>query len=105
MTRSGHATFDAIARQRWGIGVHAPFLDTPVVDARLSILGYLRLQPGLYKPLAQAAFAGPVPDFVLQRQTKTECTSSLYAGFAANASTLRAVIGGLRVSPARALLV
>jgi asparagine synthase (glutamine-hydrolysing) len=30
----GHAAYDAIARQLWGLPVHAPFLDTSVVWLR-----------------------------------------------------------------------
>jgi len=89
---AGHATFDQIARQQWHLPVHAPLLDTPVVDACLAIPGYERFRPGDYKPLARAAFTGDVPDFLLQRRTKTAFTSSLYAGLRANAPTLRRIL-------------
>ncbi|WP_369253741.1 asparagine synthase-related protein [Streptomyces sp. R35] len=89
---AGHATFDQIARQQWHLPVHAPFLDTAVVDACLAIPGYERLQPGDYKPLARAAFTGHLPGFLLQRRTKTAFTSSLYAGLRTNAPTLRRLL-------------
>lgn len=90
---ASHAAFDSIARQQWGLAIHAPFLDTPVVDACMAIPSYQRVQPGIYKPLARAALTGLAPDFLLQRETKTAFTSSLYDGLAANAPTLRRVIG------------
>lgn len=46
----------------------------------------------MYKPLAQAAFTGLVPDSLLHRPTKTAFTTSLYAGLAANAPALRRII-------------
>ncbi|MEV4975378.1 asparagine synthase-related protein [Streptomyces scopuliridis] len=87
-----HAGYDAIARQLWGVPVHAPFLDTAVVSACLAIPSYDRTREGIYKPLAQAAFDGLVPGFLLHRQTKTGFTSSLYTGLAANAATLRRIV-------------
>ncbi|MFD8970165.1 asparagine synthase-related protein [Streptomyces sp. NPDC059568] len=87
-----HAMFDSIARQKWGVPIHAPFLDTQVVDACLGIPGYQRVREGVYKPLARAAFTGLVPDFLLHRQTKTAFTTSLYSALAANAPVLRRII-------------
>jgi asparagine synthase (glutamine-hydrolysing) len=95
-----HAMFDSIARQKWGVAIHAPFLDTAVVDACLGIASYQRVRTGLYKPLAQAAFTGLVPDFLLHRQTKTAFTTSLYTGLAANAPTLRRIITTSRLAQA-----
>ncbi|MCX5401314.1 albusnodin/ikarugamycin family macrolactam cyclase [Streptomyces sp. NBC_00102] len=89
---ASHTMFDSIARQKWGIPIHAPFLDTAVVDACLNIPSYQRVREGEYKPLAQAAFTGLVPDFLLRRQTKTAFTTSLYTGLAANAPVLRRII-------------
>ncbi|MBQ0972964.1 hypothetical protein KBZ00_17720 [Streptomyces sp. RK31] len=88
----GHATFDQISRQQWGLPVHAPLLDNLVVDACHAIPGYARTQPGDFKPLARAAFTGHVPDYLLQRRTKTAFTSSLFAGLRANAPALRRIL-------------
>ncbi|MFL4910743.1 asparagine synthase-related protein [Streptomyces sp. MMS24-I2-30] len=73
----GHATYDAIARRLWGLPVHAPFLDTAVVDASHAIPGWQRMRPGDFKPLARAAFTG-----------------SVYAGLRANAPALRRLLAG-----------
>ncbi|MFI1225994.1 MULTISPECIES: asparagine synthase-related protein [Streptomyces] len=88
----GHATFDQISRQQWGLPVHAPLLDNLVVDACHAIPGYARTQPGDFKPLARAAFTGHVPDYLLHRRTKTAFTSSLFAGLRTNAPSLRRII-------------
>lgn len=88
----GHATFDQISRQQWGLPIHAPLLDNRVVDACHAIPGYTRTRPGDFKPLARAAFTGHVPDYLLQRRTKTAFTSSLYAGLRTNAPTLRRIL-------------
>ena len=39
MMGDGHATFDQIARRQWGVPVHAPFLDTAVVDVCHAVPG------------------------------------------------------------------
>jgi asparagine synthase (glutamine-hydrolysing) len=94
----GHAGFDQIARQQWHLPIHAPLLDTQVVDACLAIPGYERFQPGDYKPVARAAFTGHVPDFLLQRRTKTAFTGSLYAGLRTNGPTLRRILTTSRLA-------
>lgn len=88
----GHATFDQISRQQWGLPVHAPLLDDLVVDACHAIPGYVRTRPGDFKPLARAAFTGHVPDYLLHRRTKTAFTSSLFAGLRTNAPALRRIL-------------
>ncbi|MGW0670715.1 asparagine synthase-related protein [Streptomyces sp. NPDC002746] len=88
----GHATFDQISRQQWGLPIHAPLLDNLVVDACHAIPGYARTHPGDFKPLARAAFTGHVPDYLLQRRTKTAFTSSLLAGLRTNAPALRRIL-------------
>lgn len=90
----GHATFDTISRTRWGIPLHAPFLDTAVVDAALAIEPEERVRPGVYKALARPVFDGLVPGFLLHRPTKTTFSSSVYAGLRRNAPALRGIIGG-----------
>ncbi|ROQ65259.1 asparagine synthase [Streptomyces sp. CEV 2-1] len=88
----GHATFDQISRQQWGLPVHAPLLDDLVVDACHAIPGYARTQPGDFKLLARAAFTGHVPGYLLHRRTKTAFTSSLFAGLRTNAPALRRIL-------------
>ncbi|MFI0742726.1 albusnodin/ikarugamycin family macrolactam cyclase [Streptomyces sp. NPDC021100] len=90
----GHATFDTIARIRWGIPLHAPFLDTAIVDAALAIAPGERIRPGVYKALARTVFDGLVPDFLLHRPTKTTFSSSVYAGLRRHAPALRGIISG-----------
>ncbi|MFF2522271.1 asparagine synthase-related protein [Streptomyces liangshanensis] len=90
----GHATYDTIARQLWGLPVHAPFLDTPVVDLCHRIPGWQRNRLGDLKPLARAAFTGSVPAYLLNRRTKTAFTGSVYAGLRSNAPTLRRILTG-----------
>ncbi|MFF5131082.1 asparagine synthase-related protein [Streptomyces syringium] len=90
----GHATFDTIARTRWNVPLHAPFLDTTVVDSALAIPPGDRVRPGTYKALARPVFDGLVPGFVLYRPTKTTFATSVYAGLRRNAPVLRGVIGG-----------
>ncbi|MER7791128.1 asparagine synthase-related protein [Streptomyces sp. NPDC097640] len=93
-----HATFDAIARQLWGVPIHAPFLDTTVTAACLAIPPFERTRPGVYKPLARIALAHLVPDWLLTRQTKTLFTTSVFDGLAANAPALRRVIAGSQLA-------
>ncbi|MDJ0383236.1 asparagine synthase-related protein [Streptomyces sp. G-G2] len=87
-----HATFDDIARQRWGLPVHAPYLDSLVVDACHAVPGWERSRPGDFKPLARAAFSAVMPAYGLNRRTKTAHTQSVYAGLRANAAALTAII-------------
>ncbi|MFE7462580.1 asparagine synthase-related protein [Streptomyces sp. NPDC057499] len=90
----GHATYDQIVRQQWGLPLHAPFLDTPVVDVCHAIPGWERNRPGDFKPLARAVFTPAVPAFLLNRRTKTAFTGSVYAGLRANAPALRRILSG-----------
>lgn len=95
-----HATYDQIARQRWSLPIHAPYLDGPVVDACLAVPGWERWVPGDFKPLARAALGGAVPDFLLNRRTKTPMTASVHQGFRTNAATLRKIIKSSRLAEA-----
>ncbi|WP_406109875.1 asparagine synthase-related protein [Kitasatospora purpeofusca] len=97
---AGHAEYKQIARQRWGLDVHAPYLDTPVVDVCHAVPGWQRRRPGDFKPIARAAFTGTVPAFLLERHTKTAFTSSLYSGIRANAATLGRIIDSSRLADA-----
>ncbi|WP_424893429.1 asparagine synthase-related protein [Streptomyces sp. XH2] len=95
-----HATFDTIARQLWHLPIHAPFLDSAVADACLSIPSYQRARPGMYKPLARTALVGLVPEWLLGRQTKTLFTTSVFDGLAANAPALRRIVTGSHLAQA-----
>ncbi|MFE3577923.1 asparagine synthase-related protein [Streptomyces vinaceus] len=87
-----HATFDSIARERWGLPIHAPYLDNLVVDACHAVPGWSRSRPGDFKPLARAAFSALLPTYALNRRTKTAHTESVYAGLRANASVLASIV-------------
>lgn len=87
-----HATYDQISRQLWDLPIHAPYLDTLVVEACRAAPSWQRWEPGDFKPLARAALTGAVPDFVLQRRTKTSMTRSLHYGLRTNHAVLRDVI-------------
>ncbi|MFH8635474.1 asparagine synthase-related protein [Streptomyces goshikiensis] len=87
-----HATFDDIARQRWGLPIHAPYLDNLVVDVCHAVPGWERSRLGDFKPLARAAFSALMPAYALNRRTKTAHTQSVYAGLRANSQALNAII-------------
>ncbi|MFF4484561.1 asparagine synthase-related protein [Streptomyces sp. NPDC021218] len=97
---SEHATFDTIARQMWGVPIHAPFLDTAVAAACLAIPPFERARPGVYKPLARTALAHLVPNWLLTRQTKTLFTTSVFDGLAVNAPALRRILAASRLTAA-----
>ncbi|MCQ8836185.1 albusnodin/ikarugamycin family macrolactam cyclase [Streptomyces malaysiensis] len=87
-----HATYDQISHQLWGLPIHAPYLDTPVVDACLAVSGWERRPAGDFKPLARAALTSTVPRFLLNRRTKTPMDASFHTGLRSNIRTLRAVL-------------
>jgi asparagine synthase (glutamine-hydrolysing) len=76
----------------FGIDVHAPFMDTEVVRACLSLPAYRRADPTLPKPLLRAALAGRVPDAVLARTTKGDYTRDAYLGVRRAAPALRRLL-------------
>ncbi|MFJ5105172.1 asparagine synthase-related protein [Streptomyces sp. NPDC088554] len=88
-----HANLDILARALWGLPVHAPFLDTRIVDVCQAVPAWERRRPGDFKPLARAALTGLVHAPVLARRTKTPFTG-VYDGLRANASALRALLTG-----------
>nr|WP_228454146.1 albusnodin/ikarugamycin family macrolactam cyclase [Streptomyces alkaliphilus] len=89
---TSHAAFDLVGRQRWGLAIHAPFLDTPVVDACMAIASHDRVHPDVYKPLARAALHGLVPEWLLHRRTKTDFSAGLHDGLARNEPVLRRIL-------------
>ncbi|MFD4224666.1 asparagine synthase-related protein [Streptomyces griseus] len=92
-TGAEYANLDTLSRARWGLPVHAPFLDTRVVDICLAVPLWERRHPGDFKPLARAALTGLVHHRVLARRTKTAFTG-VYDGLRVNAPALRALLAG-----------
>ncbi|MCY0961632.1 asparagine synthase-related protein [Streptomyces sp. H27-H5] len=92
-----HATYDQIADQSWGIPIHAPYLDTAVVNVCHAIPGWQRRHVGDFKPLARAALSGIAPEYLLQRRTKTAHTGSVYAGIRRNEPALRTILTHSRI--------
>ncbi|PPK71390.1 asparagine synthase-related protein [Actinokineospora auranticolor] len=78
--------------ERYGIAVHAPFLDAAVVRACLSLTAARRADPSAPKPLLRAALTGLVPDAVLTRPTKGAYSRDAYAGVRRAAPRLRALL-------------
>ncbi|MBD3004905.1 asparagine synthase-related protein [Streptomyces sp. 5-10] len=93
-----HATYNQISQQMWGLPIHAPYLDTPVVDACLAVPGWDRKPLGDFKPLARAALTPMVPRFLLDRRTKTPMDASFHLGLRANIPTLRIILGDSRLA-------
>lgn len=101
-----------LAGAEFGISVHAPFLDTEVVRACLSLPAYRRVDPRTPKPLLRMALTGLVPDIVLSRPTKGNYIRDAYQGVRIAAPKLRrllddsaaADLGLLNPSPVRKAL-
>lgn len=87
-TGAEHANLDTLSRARWGLPLHAPFLDTRVVGICLAVPAWERHHPSDFKPLARAALTGLVHPRVLGRRTKTSFTG-VYDGLRSNAPALR----------------
>jgi asparagine synthase (glutamine-hydrolysing) len=75
-----------------GVAVHAPFLDTAVVKACLSLPTWRRADPAISKPLLRAALPGLVPNAVLSRTTKGDYTRSAHQGIKRAAPTFRRML-------------
>ncbi|GCD93181.1 asparagine synthase-related protein [Embleya hyalina] len=65
---------------RYGVDVHAPFLDDRVVRACLAVAPGERVDPAGGKPLLAAALRGTVPSAVLGRRTKGDYSREEYLG-------------------------
>ncbi|WP_165960543.1 albusnodin/ikarugamycin family macrolactam cyclase [Actinocrispum wychmicini] len=76
----------------FGIAVHAPFLDSEVVRACLSLPAFRRVDPTTPKPLLRTALSGLVPEPVLTRPTKGDYTRSAYLGIRRAAPALRRLL-------------
>jgi asparagine synthase (glutamine-hydrolysing) len=75
-----------------GIAVHAPFLDTDVVRACLTLTAHRRAGVTVPKPLLRAALDGLVPAQVLARPTKGDYTSEAYEGVRRAAPALKQLL-------------
>jgi len=92
--RSMAGTLQAVrsAAKDIDISVHAPFLDTAVVEACLSVPAHRRYDPKTPKPLLRKALWGLVPSEVLNRRTKGDYTRMAYLGARRAAPRLRALL-------------
>ena len=72
--------------------MHAPYLDTEVVRACLTLPAHRRADPAVAKPLLRAALTGLVPDTVLSRPTKGNYTRSAFLGVRRAAPALRRLL-------------
>lgn len=77
------------AGREFGISVHAPYLDSDVVRACLSLSATRRADPATHKPLLRAALSGLVPKVVLSHPVKGDYTRETYHGVRRAAPALR----------------
>ncbi|GAB2717883.1 asparagine synthase-related protein [Kitasatospora kifunensis] len=98
-TGAEFANFDALTRALFDLPLHAPFLDTRVIDICLAVPAWERHRPGDFKPLARAALTGLVHAPLLARRTKTPFTG-IYDGLRVNAPALRALLAGSTLAQA-----
>ncbi|MET9485172.1 asparagine synthase-related protein [Streptomyces sp. NPDC006638] len=75
--------------ERFGVSFEAPFLDDRVVETALSVRMTDRYVVGRHKPVLVAALRGTVPDYVLDRTTKSHFTLDVYAGRKRNLGKMR----------------
>lgn len=98
-TGTEFANLDTLTRALFGLPVHAPFLDTRIIDVCHAVPAWERRRPGDFKPLARAALTGLVHAPVLARRTKTPFTG-VFGGLRANAPALRALLTGSALAEA-----
>lgn len=84
--------------RRRGLAVEAPFLDTAVVRAALSVPAAMRADPWSYKPMLRLALAGLVPGDVFTRQTKGDYSAEYYRGARQASAGLRALLRDSRLA-------
>ncbi len=75
--------------ERFGVSFEAPFLDDRVVETALSVRLQDRYVAGRHKPVLAAALRGTVPDYVLDRTTKSHFTMDVYDGRKRSLETMR----------------
>lgn len=83
---------------RYGLAVHAPFLDTAVVRAALAVPALNRADPWSYKPMLQSALAGLVPADVFARRTKGDYSAEDYRGARQAITGLRTLLHDSRLA-------
>jgi asparagine synthase (glutamine-hydrolysing) len=81
-----------------GLETQAPFLDSAVICAALSVPAPARASPWTYKPLLGEALGGLVPAEVLTRRTKGDYASEDYVGARAALSALHAQLRDSRLA-------
>lgn len=77
----------------WGINVHTPFLDDPVLSVCSRVPVSERTTVAALKPLLGKALGGIVPAEVLARRSKGDYSASEYAGLRASGPYLRRLMG------------
>lgn len=79
---------------RWSVGVPNqvqiahPFLDPRVIYVALGTLAHTRPEPGLQKPLLQAAFRNVLPELIRKRRAKGHFDELYYTGLNRNHTML-----------------
>ncbi|MEU6999074.1 asparagine synthase-related protein [Nonomuraea sp. NPDC046570] len=86
--------------QRYGVAVHAPYLDNEVVRACLAAPVFDRVEAGVPKPLLSSALRGLVPGRVLERRGKGDYIGEDYRGARRAAAELGALFTGSRLAAA-----
>ena len=84
--------------RRFGVAVHAPFLDSAVVSASLRMPSFQRVDPWTCKPLLGSALTGLVPAAVFDRRTKGDYTAEDYRGARSAAARLRGFLRESRLT-------
>jgi len=99
LRRSGDAQRQLRALgQRYGVAVHAPFLDTAAIRAALSVPALARADPWSYKPILKSALTGLVPPDVFARRTKGDYSAEDYRGARQVVPGLRALLRNSRLA-------
>jgi asparagine synthase (glutamine-hydrolysing) len=99
LRRSGDAQRQLRALgHRYGMAVHAPFLDTAAVRAALAVPAVTRADPWSYKPLLQSALTGLVPSEVFARRTKGDYSAEDYRGARRAITELRTLLRDSRLA-------
>lgn len=97
--RHGALTRDAQRQAAsWGITLHAPYLDDPVVTACARVPVTERTTVAAAKPLLARALAGTVPAHLLARRSKGDYSAAEYAGLRAAGPWLRALLADSRLA-------
>lgn len=82
----------------YGISAQAPFLDSAVITAALSVPAETRADPTSYKPLLREALRGLVPAVVFDRRTKGDYAAEDYLGARAGSHALRSLLHDSRLA-------